>query len=149
MSKLKYLLILLLFSSCLSKKNVTFKNIENINYKTENNSPVLNFDLVIHNPNNWGLRISEIDTKVLVEDRQIGITALPKTIRIGRNADVSIPLQLKLSLVDLMTFLPQGLSLFTGQKTKVNTSVDGEITLKKFLFKKRIAVNLKQEVELK
>ncbi|MBP6532954.1 MAG: LEA type 2 family protein [Bacteroidia bacterium] len=149
MPKIKYFFILLIFTSCLSKKNVSFKNIENISYKTENNSPVLNFDLIVHNPNNWGLRISEINTKVSVEDRSIGITNLPSTIKIARKSDVSIPMQLQLSMADLLTFLPQGLSFFSGEKTKVHTSVDGEITLKKFLFRKRFAVNLKQEVELK
>ena len=133
----------------MTRKVVTFKSIENINYQTENNSPVIRFDLKIHNPNNWGLRITDINTNVSVEDRFIGSTLLPKTIRIGKNSEVLIPMQLNLSMADLLVFLPQGLSLFSGNKTTVNTSIDGGITLKKFIFKKRIAVNIKQELELK
>ena len=146
---MKYLLLVLLFTSCLSKKNITFKNIENINYKTENNSPVLLFDLVIHNPNNWGVKVSDIDTKVTVEGRTIGNTSLPETIKLRRNSDVAIPMQMQLSMADILSFLPQGLSFFSGKKTKVSTAVDGEITIRKFVFKKRFALNLKQDVELK
>ncbi len=149
MTKLIYILCLISLSSCLTRKNIDFKSIENVTYLSENNSPVIRFDLKIHNPNNWGLRITDVTTNVSVEDHLIGSTLLPHTIRIARNSDILIPMQLNLSMADLLTFLPQRLSLFTGNKTTVKTSVDGGITLKKFLFRKRLAVNLKQEIELK
>lgn len=149
MTKLIYILFLISLSSCLTRKNIDFKSIENVTYLSENNSPVIRFDLKIHNPNNWGLRITDVTTNVSVEDHLIGSTLLPNTIRIARNSDILIPMQLNLSMADLLTFLPQGLSLFTGNRTTVKTSVDGGITLKKFLFRKRLAVNLKQEIELK
>ena len=148
MAKLIYVFIIVVFSSCLTRKNIDFKSIENVTYVSENNSPTIKFDLKIHNPNNWGLRIKDVSTNVSLENKLIGSTLLPKSIRIARNSDILIPMQLNLSLADLLTFLPQGLSLFTGNKTTVNTSVDGSITLKKFIFRKRIAINIKQEIDL-
>ena len=148
MTKLYYLLVILLCSSCLTRKNIDFKSIENVTYASENNSPVIKFDLKIHNPNNWGLRVTDVNTNVSIDNKMIGSTLLPETIKIARKSDILIPMQLNLSLADLLTFLPQGLSLFTGNKTTINTSVDGGITLKKFLFRKRIAINLKQELDL-
>ncbi len=125
------------------------KNIENFGYISENNTPKLTFDLVIHNPNNWGVQLTDITTNVSVEDRFIGNTYLPNPIKIARKADILVPIQFTLSMADLISFLPQGLSLFTGKKTKIRTSVDGGITIKKFIFKKRIIINYKQDIELK
>jgi LEA14-like dessication related protein len=148
MTKIFYFIIVLFCTSCLTRKNIDFKSIENVTYKSENNSPVIQFDLKIHNPNNWGLRITDVSTNVSVENKLIGSTLLPKTIKIAGNSDILIPMQLNLSMADLLTFLPQGLSLFTGNKTTVNTAVDGRITLKKFIFRKRLEINLKQEIDL-
>ncbi|MFZ7113957.1 MAG: LEA type 2 family protein [Bacteroidota bacterium] len=148
MTKLFYIALFFSLTSCLTRKNIDFKSIENVTYVSENNSPVIKFELKIHNPNNWGLRLTDINTNVSVENKLIGSTLLPKSIKIARNSDILIPMQLNLSMADLLTFLPQGLSLFTGNKTKINTSVDGGITLKKFLFRKRLAINLKQELDL-
>jgi LEA14-like dessication related protein len=78
MTKIFYFIIVLFCTSCLTRKNIDFKSIENVTYKSENNSPVIQFDLKIHNPNNWGLRITDVSTNVSVENKLIGSTLLPK-----------------------------------------------------------------------
>lgn len=137
----------LLFSSCLTRKVVEYKGIENVNYKTENNTPQITFDLVINNPNNWGLRLSDLNSKVFVADHLIGNALLQKTVKIKRKSDVYIPISLNLSMSDVIALIPTGLSLFS-KKSKVNTAVDGDLMLRKFLFKKKYKVNFKQDVSL-
>jgi LEA14-like dessication related protein len=139
--------ITLLFSSCLTQKVVEYKGIENVSYKTENNTPQITFDLVINNPNNWGLRLSDLNSQVFVADHMIGNALLQNTIKIKRKSYVYIPISLNLSMSDVIALIPTGLSLF-GKKSKVNTAVDGDLVLKKFLFKKKYKVNFKQDITL-
>lgn len=139
--------ITLLFSSCLTQKVVEYKGIENVSYKSENNTPQITFDLVINNPNNWGLRLSDLNSQVFVADHMIGNALLQNTIKIKRKSDVYIPISLNLSMSDVIALIPTGLSLF-GKKSKVNTAVDGDLVLKKFLFKKKYKVNFKQDISL-
>ena len=141
-------ILVVTLSSCFSQKEISYKGISNINYRTDKEIPQITFDLIINNPNNWGLKVSDLTTNVTVANRMIGTAIIENPIRIHHHNDVTIPMVLNLSMADIISLLPTGLSLF-GQKSSVNTQVEGNLTLKKFIFKKKYFFNFKQDVQIK
>lgn len=141
-------ILMVSLSSCFSQKEITYKGISNINYRTDKEIPQITFDLIINNPNNWGLKVSDLTTNVTVANRMIGTAIIEKPIRIHHKNDVTIPMVLNLSMADVISLLPTGLSLF-GQKSSVNTQVEGNVTVKKFIFKRKYLFNFKQDVQIK
>ena len=143
-----FLFLVLTLSSCFSQKEIIYKGVSNVNYRSDLSNPQITFDLVVNNPNNWGLRLSDLNTKVSVANHFIGVASLEKTIRVGSKKDVAIPIVLNLSMNDIIALLPTGLSLF-GKSSSINTDLEGDLILHKFIFQKKYLFKFNQDVNIK
>lgn len=140
------LLFVLSLSSCVTIKPVEFKRAENIVSKTVGNDFQLSFDLSMHNPNNWSLRLTEVITEVTIDNQPLGKANLSKPIRLTKNCDFTIPMLATSSTVDLSRFATIGLSFLLGNKTATAT-IKGNITLKKFIFRKKYPFEYKEKID--
>ncbi len=138
----------LMFSlaSCLTIKPVEFKKAENIVTNTVGNDFEMGFDLSMHNPNNWSLRLTEVETEVTIDNVLLGKANLSQTVRLSRNSDFKLPMKAKSSTVDLSKFAAIGLSLLLGNQT-ANATIKGNMTLKKFIFRKKVQFEYKEKID--
>lgn len=140
------LLFVLSLSSCVMIKPVEFKRAENIVSKTIGNDFQLSFDLFMHNPNNWSLRLTEVTTVVTIDNQPLGNANLSEPIRLTKNSDFTIPMMATSSTVDLSKFAAMGLGFLLGNKTATAT-IKGNITLKKFIFRKKYPFEYKEKID--
>jgi LEA14-like dessication related protein len=142
------LLPLLLASSCITIQPVEFKKTENI---TTNRTPTdfeMTFDLAMHNPNNQSIRLTALETEVTIDDLPLGKAALSKSVRLKRNSDFSLPVTAKASMNDLVKLSSIGLNLLLGNQTATAT-IKGNMTLKKFIFRRKIQFEYKEKIDSK
>ncbi len=140
-------LIFLIHSSCLTTKSVEYRRIDHVQVSGAL-SPVITFDLVLANPNNLGVRVTQIQSDVWLEDRIVGKMTLPKSVRIKKKSEVSIPIHVSLSALELLSLLPSGLSMLSENKA-ISAAVSGDITLRKFFFTKKYPFQYSQKVFIK
>ena len=136
------------FSSCFTIKPVEFKKAENIGTSMNDSAFEMTFDLNMHNPNNWSLRLTEVKTEVIINNQPLGKANLSQPIRLMKNSDFKIPMLATSSTVDFSKFASMGLSLLLGNKTATAT-IKGNITLKKFIFRKKYPFEYKERIDAK
>ena len=108
----------------------------------------MTLDLAMHNPNKWSLKLKVIDTQITIDDRPLGKASLAKVIRLKGNSDFTMPVEASASLNDLAELSSIGLSLLLGNQT-ATASVKGTMTLKKFIFRKKIEFEYKEKIDSK
>jgi LEA14-like dessication related protein len=140
------LLLLLTLSSCFTIKPVEYKKTENIATAKTDSGFQMTFDLSMHNPNNWSLKLSNVETDVFVDNVILGKANLAEPIRLTRNSDFIIPMKATSSFVDLSKFANVGIGLLFGNKTATAT-IKGEITLKKFIFRKKYQFEYNEKID--
>lgn len=124
------LLLMSELCSCVSVQPVTVKGVNN--FKTEEVllSPKISFDVLLHNPNSFGLTLKAFKTSAYFNDKLITDVFIDKKVRIGANSDIAIPLKSQPSVMDIITTYLSG-------KTAGTIKLDGYVTVSKFLFRKK------------
>jgi LEA14-like dessication related protein len=101
-------------------------NIKSLEYKNYNSlrvqkvgfsSSTLTMNVVYHNPNNFGLKLNQIDLDVYVNDNYLGHTTQSFQINIPKRGDFSVPIKLELDMKNLL-------------KNAINGLMNQEVTLK-------------------
>lgn len=131
--------ILFFFSSCVTWKPVEVKSVDNFVLKDIIAKPNIQFDVIVHNPNNFGLTLKEFQSTAFLGDRQLTDIYVEKKIYIDANSDVSIPLQTQPSIESITT-------MFMSGSTSKDIRVEGYIVVKKFLFKKKFPFTVKTKI---
>lgn len=139
--------LLLAMSSCFTSQPLEFKSIETMNMTNENGKPVLLFHLVMHNPNNWGVRINKMQTDFLVDGHTLGRGQNLNKIRMAHHADFKIPIRIETSNEALSELLNSGLAMLFGSTKSLQAEVRGTITFGKFILRKSYPFNYKQKLE--
>jgi LEA14-like dessication related protein len=142
------LLLQIFFSACFTIQPVEFKKAENININKTDTGIEMTFDLAMHNPNNWSLRLSEISTEVSIDNLPLGKAGLSNGIRIKRDSDFILPIHAKSSFGDLLNLSGIGLNLLLGNQS-ATAIIKGNMTLKKFIFRKKIQFEYKEKIDKK
>jgi LEA14-like dessication related protein len=142
------LLILLSFSSCFTIKPLEFKRTENISSSRSDTAFEMTFDLAMHNPNNVSIRLSKLETEVTIDDLPLGKAGLKNQVRLTRNSDFSLPVSAHASLLDLLNLSGIGLNLYLGKQSATAT-IKGNMTLKKFIFSRKIQFEYKEKIDNK
>lgn len=132
-------LSLAVFTSCITVKPVEVKNVDNLQLTGITSQPAVQFDVNIHNPNNFGLTLKEFQSTAFLGDKRLTDIFISKKLRIGANSDVSIPLQTQPSLNDIAGML------LSGNSSK-DVKVDGYITVRKFIFKKKFPFSVRTKL---
>ncbi len=130
---------LVLFTSCITIQPVEVRNIDNFQLMDVLTKPNVQFDVNIHNPNNFGLTLKEFKSTAFLGDKMVTDIFIQKKIYIGANSDISIPLQTQPSLKDI-----------TGMVMSVNASgdlrVEGFLVVRKFIFRKKFPFTVRTKI---
>ena len=133
-------------ASCLSIRPLEFQKAENIVTTSTGADFEMTFDLNMYNPNNWSLRLTDVETDVMIDSLLLGKANLSEAVRLTRNSDFTLTMVAKSSNVDLTRIASMGLSLLTGNQTATAT-IKGNMTLKKFIFRRKFQFVYKEKVD--
>jgi LEA14-like dessication related protein len=141
-----YLLICLSLTSCFTIRPLEFKRTENILTSKTDTALELTFDVAMHNPNNVSIRLSKLEAEVTLDNLPLGKGGLSEPVRLTRNSDFTLPISAKAALIDLINLSGTGLNLYLGNQTATAT-IRGNMTLKKFIFSKKIQFEYKETID--
>lgn len=138
--------VVLFFSSCKIYSPV-YRRTENFKYESLGMSGFkFGTDVVFHNPNSFGFRISKMDLKIVVDQKNIAYFNQNEQIKIKRKSDFSIPLKVTvkpdMSLIDALKKVGE----IVGQR-KIDLTLGGSIQVKWFVFKKNLPMNMKETIK--
>lgn len=129
----------MLFASCVTLKPVEVKSVENFKLKDIITKPGVQFDVMIHNPNSFGLTLKEFKSNAFLGEKIVTDIFVKKKIRIGANSDISIPLESQPSLSDISSMILSG-------NVSGDLKVEGYITVKKFIFRKKFPFRVQTKI---
>ena len=139
MQKRIFYLVLLtgfLLSGCVTIKQPIVTGISNFKLSELSQDMKIKFDVLLKNPNNFGLTLQKMEMDVIMGDSVISSITLDKKQRINPNEVAQIPI----SVQPKVTLLPQlalsGISNLFKKDSKT-VSVKGKLVVRKFLFRKK------------
>lgn len=130
---------LIFFASCLTIQPVEVRNVDNFELKDVLTKPSVQFDVTVHNPNNFGLTLKEFKSTAFLGDKMVTDIFIEKKIYMGAESDISIPLQTSPSLKDISEMV------FSGNASK-DLKVEGFIVVKKFIFRKKFPFTVRTKL---
>ncbi len=144
---LLFLVILSLFSSCISYKSVEFVKVEKVNLNLSSVPSKSGFEILIRNPNSSGLRLRGAEANFQLLEKSLGNASLAQSIYIPANSESSIPFILNFDTENLNDMIPSGLDILFGNSSR-ELRVRGFIRLRKHLWYKKLDFDLKQKIDL-
>lgn len=134
----------LLLSSCVTIVPVEFRRIENFKLNFEKLSPQLSLELVVNNPNPYGITVTEISSDIFLNNQAISKVSLPMKKRIIPRGETGVPIVLNFNLSSVLGLIPA--SVPTLLTRSVDTRISGYIRVRKFIFKRRVPFSLNQKL---
>lgn len=147
MKKIQLALLLIsavLFSSCVEEPE--FKGFSNFKLDTyDNNVLLFNVDLLVDNPNKFGIKVKKSFLDVYIGDSYLGKGKLTKAIKIKRKREsiITIPIELTLEKGALFKLM----RLATAKKATLR--VEGVVRGSAMGIPKRVKVNKTKEINIK
>jgi len=149
--KAKFPVLLLIVSfcfSCSSLKPIEFRSVENFSVSAVSSTPEIGFDMKFYNPNPVGAKLKDFNVSFGLNDVEIADVHLTEVSHANAKSEFSIPVSVNTSITKLAQFLPSGIQLFTEGKT-IPFSLNGTVTVKKFIFHKTFPFNVKEAINTK
>ena len=115
------------------------RNVDNFQIKDIITKPNVQFDVNLHNPNNFGLTVKEFKSTAFLGDKMLTDIFIEKKIRIGANSDISIPLQTQPSINDITNMV------LSGNASK-DLKVEGYVVVRKFIFRKKFPFTVRTKI---
>ncbi len=119
----------MLASSC-TIQPVAVKRIDNFRTGGGIGNPSVNFDVIVSNPNAFGLRLCELESSVILGNEVVSKVTVEKNIPVKAGSDVLIPLSVTPTVNNIAAMILSG----SGSK---DYRVKGNITVGKFIFRKK------------
>ncbi len=96
MKNLLILSSLFFLSACTVTENVEFKKIENVQFKgaTLQGDITLTANAILNNPNDFGVEIKRIQSKVFIDDKEVSNLRQEVSTQMPANSDFSLPLEI-------------------------------------------------------
>lgn len=147
MKKIHLALLLItavLFSSCIEEPE--FKGFSNFKLDTyDNNVLLFNVDLLVNNPNKFGIKVKKSFLDVYLGESYIGKGKLTKAMKVKRKreSNLTIPVELKLEKGAMFKLM----RLATAKKATVR--VEGVVRGSAMGIPKRVKVNKTKEINIK
>lgn len=135
-----------LLTSCITVQPVEFRKLDNFRGEFSLDDPKANFDLVIYNPNKYGVQLTELTTDLKLNGKSAGHFILPSKTKIERKKESTVPIEMKINGENLMNLLR--LSATALLERKMDAKLEGYIRLKKFIFKKKVPFTFSQKITL-
>lgn len=126
-------------SSCMTLQPIEFKSAGPLNFTGDLKNPELTFDIILHNPNNWGVKLSRTSIKVLMNDQQMAAVNNTRKVKLKAKSNSTIPMTIKLSGDELAKTGLGG--LLKGRKPSFN--LKGEVAVSKWWIRKKFSFDAK------
>lgn len=142
-----FILVSLVFSSCIFIKAVKIQKIEKIEVsKLSLTSAILNLYLKIDNPNIFKIRITDIDLDVMIENEHIGSIQETEDIELQANSEQVVIVKLNVSFSNVISKAFRIVKLLSRQDA--NIKLTGTIQTKSFIITKTIHIEEEDLVSL-
>ena len=136
----------LFFPSCITMKPVEFVRTENFSVSGNNNSPMVSFGIVLHNPNAFGCTITGIESEGMFNGRLLFNGGIQNKIKVKRKSDATFPVTAQLAKMDLMQLLGTGINLLLNDEA-IPMKVSGQIRVRKFIFTRTYHFDYTQSID--
>ena len=113
------ILSMIFLSSCQEPQNLEYRNFRNL--KVSNLSfdkATLTTDLVLYNPNNFGLELNRVDLDIFVNNTLLGRSAQNIQVPIPKRGEFVLPIVIDL---DVKNLLKNGLTSFTQKEVDIRS----------------------------
>lgn len=118
----KYLFLVFLIltiSSCKNYENIEIKKVTDVEFRGfQNNKVKLNIAILVNNPSYLNIHLKELDMKIYVNNRYLGIINNSESLKIKRRSQDNYTLETELRLANIFT----GISMV--MELKNNPSVE-------------------------
>jgi LEA14-like dessication related protein len=142
---IKFIVLALLVGSCSEFSDVKINDIKDVEVKGfEENSFLVSVKLDVDNPSRHKIEITEINTKVFINNQYIGklLSAEPIVFPSRSSDEYSILLRVRLNNILGTAFAMMQLK----NGNKVHVRLEGELTARTFLLKKKIPINESRDI---
>ncbi|HYV91076.1 MAG TPA: LEA type 2 family protein [Chitinophagales bacterium] len=137
----------LFMTACAPLKPLEFRSLSDFKVEKLTSTPSLSVNLNLHNPNSFGGTMKEFHLDFFLSDVPIATIQL-QNIRMPSQSDFTLPLSTNPSYEQLIKLLPSGISSFTSGK-QIPVKLTGSVTVKKFIFKKRLPFEFHDSINTK
>jgi LEA14-like dessication related protein len=137
---IKYIVLTICFTACTGFSELKIGDVSNVEVKGfEENSFLVTVKLNVDNPTHHKIRVTDINSKVFLNNQYIGKIVSVEQIEIPANSidDYSIVLRVRLTNILGTAFAMMQLS----DGNRVNVRLEGDITVHTMLLKKKIQIN--------
>lgn len=135
------LLITCAVSGCVSLKAPQIKGVDNLNFTELSPDMKMTFNVNVHNPNTYGVKIRKMNVKVFLEDSLVSGVSLVGKNRIAASSNVALPFMVEPKLAHFPKLALAGIKgLFSSSDKKLK--IEGEIVVSKFVFRKRYSFSI-------
>ncbi len=139
----------LLFTSCVSSKDMQYQGFTNFKVNNVTSEPKVNVDIKLYNPNFFGAKLKAMEFNVLVDEKVIGSAGIPDPVRIKRKSEFILPIECATSLDKMGGLLALGLQSYFSN-SEVPVGIEGTMTIQKFIFFRRtFAFKYDDEIDIK
>lgn len=123
-------------ASCSAPEAPDFKGIENLKVDVEGlNRARINGDAIFFNPNNRQITLKQVDVEVSVEGQKVKDISREYDITADPNSEVSVPIDVTLTLEDLnMNLLSTAMSMLNGAEKKIRYKGKARVKMYGFSF---------------
>lgn len=128
-------------SGCTSLKAPQIKGIDNVSFTELNPDVKMSFNLNVHNPNNYGVKIKRMNVQLFLDDSLISGIGLISQQKVAASSNVTLPFVVEPKLTRLPKLAWIGIKeLFSDTDSKLK--INGEIVVSKFIFRKRYSFSV-------
>lgn len=144
---IKFLVFVFFFSSCTHFSDIKIGDVKNVEVRGfEDNSFVIAVKLDVDNPTMHNLKITDINTKVFINNQYIGKILSDEPIVFSKKTSAEYSIVLKVRLSNILGTAFTMMQLSAGNK--VNVRLEGELTVHSFILKKKIPVNETRQITI-
>jgi len=137
--------LLFLLVSCRNIQDVTVEGVRDLKLGDISDKEVhCTMDLLVKNPNGFGIKIKDLDAAIKLEGKEIGKIELGHTAKLKAGDISRVPLEFTISSDSWKTFLGSAMKLIFKDSLKMGVS--GSLKAKALMVGKRIEFNQEQVI---
>ena len=147
-SSLFYILILFAAFSCKKLEAPVYESVDEIEIKDRSsNSVTITANVNFHNPNNYRITLKHADIDVLLNDKPITNFTRDYNLKIEKNENFTVPVEISFSMADLNTnVISSAINALLGKKQVL--SYQGNIKIKAYGIRINVPVDGKTDFDL-
>ena len=143
------IILIIVLNSCHKPQSPEFISVDNIEVSAMASSRIkLAAEANFHNPNKYDIILKKADIDVFFNDNFITNYSKEYNLKIEKNSDFTVPVEVELSLKDLdLNMISSAVNAFLGKKPEIE--YDGSIKVKAYGFGIQVPVKGKSKLDIK